>query len=99
MADWNEKAMKRLDRVEAAITNIATILVEQSERIDGVSERLDGVSERLDGVSERLDGLQGALTERLDRLIAVTIAERTASAERLLEIERRLERLETHVGI
>lgn len=85
MADWNEKAMKRLDRVEAAITNIATILVEQSERIDGVSERLDG--------------LQGAVTERLDRLIAVTMAERTASAERLLEIERRLARLETHVGI
>ncbi len=89
----------RLDWVEAAIANIATILVEQSERIDGVGERIDGVGERVDGVGERIDGLQVALTARLDRLIAVTISERTAGFERLDAIERRLARLEDRVGV
>jgi hypothetical protein len=38
------------------------------------------------------------LGERLDRLITATIEERTASTDRLRDIERRLSRLEDRVG-
>lgn len=106
MADSNRDTMKRLDRLEGAIGNIADILVDQSERIDQVSERIDQVSERVDQVSERVDRVHAemvatrvAMTERLDRLITVTMSERTAGFERLAEIERRLARLESHVGL
>jgi chromosome segregation ATPase len=40
-----------------------------------------------------------AVHERLDRLIAVTVEERTVHYERLREIERRLTRLEERVGV
>jgi len=36
-----------------------------------------------------------SLTERLDRLIAVTMRDRTQTADRLADIEERLTRLET----
>ncbi|HVR18405.1 MAG TPA: hypothetical protein VMS65_01870, partial [Polyangiaceae bacterium] len=39
------------------------------------------------------------LGSRLDRLIAVTIQERTYSVERLADIERRLGKLEERMGI
>ena len=40
-----------------------------------------------------------ALTERLDRLIAVTTQERTLSVERLASIEARVARIEERIGI
>ena len=104
--------MKRLRKVEkdtAELKGVAIrtteILVELSNRTDAgfkllwselstTNQRLDGVTERLDGVTERLDGV----TERLDRLIAATLRERTYSADRLADIERRLARLEGHAG-
>ena len=46
-----------------------------------------------------MDDKMTAVVDRLDRLIAVTIQERTASTERLGDIERRLSRLEERVGV
>jgi hypothetical protein len=83
--------MKRLDRVEHAIAQVATILVEQSERIDSVRGELREVRGEIQSTRE-------ALSERLDRLIAVTMQERTLGIERLAEIERRLARLEHQAG-
>jgi len=48
----------------------------------------------MDGLVQRVDGTN----ERLDRLIALTMRERTAGAERLLRIEERLDELEDRVG-
>ena len=74
--------LARLERdsteVKKTLSQIAALLVDQSERIDQLGERLG---------------------EKLDRLIAVTIQERTYSVERLAEIERRLIRLEERAGL
>jgi uncharacterized coiled-coil protein SlyX len=90
MAD-SKALMARLARVERdsaefkkMLGQIANILSDQNERIDRVGERVDLLGERLG--------------ERLDRLIAVTIQERTSSIERLTDIERRLSRLEERSG-
>jgi hypothetical protein len=85
MASSRDETVTRLDRLEAAVVHMTDVLVLQSERMDGGFRAL---SARIDGV-----------TERLDRLIAVTIEDRTRSIGRLLSIEERLERLEKHVGI
>ena len=105
MAEFEEVMKKRMDRVDAAITQVAEILVDQSERIDAVRDelhttrdalttRLDAVTDRLDRVTDRLDGV----TDRLDRLIDVSIKERTFGVERIAELERRIARLEQHAG-
>jgi len=93
MAD-SKAIMARLVRVERDSTEfkrmlgqIANILTDQSERIDRVGDRVDRLTDRVDQIGERLG-------DRLDRLIAVTIQERTYSFERLADIERRLARLE-----
>lgn len=62
-------------------------------------EILTKQTEVLGGLQRTLDERLGAVTDRLDRLIAVTIQERTGSTERLGEIERRLTRLEERAGI
>ena len=96
----NSKAiMARLTRVEQdsadfkkMLGRIANILTDQSERIDNLGERVDRLGDRLDQLGEQLGS-------RLDRLIAVTIQERTYSFERFADIERRLLRLEERAGI
>jgi uncharacterized coiled-coil DUF342 family protein len=65
-----------------------------NERVDGLNERVDGLNERVDGLGTKMDGVN----ERLDRLIAVTMQERTGGTQRLGEIERRLARLEERLG-
>jgi tetrahydromethanopterin S-methyltransferase subunit G len=80
--------MGRLRRLENAFVQVTEILVDHGQRFDRIERRLEGIDERLEGV-----------TERLDRLIAVTIEERTSHYERLRDIERRLARLEERVGV
>ena len=63
------------------------------------AEILADHSERLGGLQRTVDERLGAVTDRLDRLIAVTMQERTGSTERLGESERRLARLEERAGI
>jgi hypothetical protein len=98
--------MARLTRVERGsaetkrmLGQIANILSDQNDRIDRVGDRVDQLGERVDQLSERVDRLGERLEGRLDRLIAVTIQERTYSVERLADIERRLSRLEERSGL
>ncbi|HEX6765224.1 MAG TPA: hypothetical protein VF103_07090 [Polyangiaceae bacterium] len=91
----SKQLMVRLDPLEResrefkrALVQITDILVDQSERIDALGKTLGG----------RIDELGTSLGGRLDRLIAVTIQERTYSFERLVDIERRLAKLEEHAG-
>lgn len=98
--------MARLERVERdspafkrTLGQIANILSDQNERIDRVSERVDRLGEKVDQLGEKFDQLGDRLGDRLDRLIAVTIQERTYSIERFADIERRLARLEERSGI
>jgi hypothetical protein len=61
--------------------------------------RLAQIANILLDQTERIDRLGERLGDRLDRLIAVTIQERTYSVERLANIELRLARLEERSGI
>jgi len=99
----SKTTMARLEKLERdsrdfkrALVQITDILIDQSERIDALGKNLGG---RIDALGGRLDELGGSLGSRLDRLIAVTIQERTYSVERLADIERRLTKLEEHTGI
>jgi chromosome segregation ATPase len=100
--------MKRLARLEKnvevltadvgdlkrAAWKTAEILADHGERLSSMDGRLSSMDGRLSSMDERL----GLVVDRLDRLISVTIQERTSSAERLGDIERRLTRLEERVG-
>ena len=83
--------MARLDRLEGAIVHVKDILVLQSERLDSLRDEIRGVHDETRVMRE-------ILTDRLDRLIAITTTERTAEVDRLANIERRLARLEERVG-
>jgi hypothetical protein len=85
--------MERVDRLERAFVQVTEILVDHGERFDRIDRRLESMDRRLESMDRRLEGV----TTRLDRLIAVTIEERTFHYERLGDIERRLARLEERV--
>ena len=77
---------------------VATILTELSQRVDTgfrqVWEELRHGRDETRGLREEM----GGVNERLDRLIAVTLQERTGGIERLAAIEERLAKLEERVG-
>lgn len=106
MANFPEEAMQRIARLETsvddlkgAVIHIVNLLIEQGERMDARMERMDARMERIETRMESMDvGIQ-AVTERLDRLITVSIQERTFGIERLTELERRIARLEAHTGV
>ena len=81
--------------LKAAAWKTAEILADHSEQLSGLDRRLGSMEGKLGSMEGKLD----AVVERLDRLISVTIQERTASTERLGDIERRLTRLEERVGV
>jgi hypothetical protein len=91
--------MARLGRLEASVAVMGKDVAELKTAAWRTAELLADHSEQLSGLQRTLDERLGGVTERLDRLIAVTIQERTASTERLGEIERRLARLEERVGV
>ncbi len=99
MAQSENLLAKRLRKFEDDMTELKGVAVQTTGILVELSNRTDAgfkaVSTRLDAVTDRLD----AVTERLDRLISATLRERTASAERLADIERRLARLEAHAGL
>jgi len=88
----SKDTMKRLDRLEGALVHMTDAIVLQGERLDGLRIEMCGMRE---AVTERLE----TVTDRLDRLIAITTKERTMGIERLANIEERLKRLEDRVGI
>ena len=90
--------MGRLARIESdvhdlkgAVIRITDVLVDHSQQLTDLRRTMD---QRFGEMNQQL----GGVNERLDRLIAVTMQERTASTERLGDIERRLARLEERVG-
>jgi hypothetical protein len=91
MAD-SKNAMARLVRLEGAFVQITDLLVLEGERLDSLNEQVDSLRVEVRMTRE-------ALTERLDRLIAVTTQERTLSVERLASIEARVARIEERIGI
>lgn len=97
---------ERLNRVESdvgeikgALVHITHILVDHGDRLDSLNRRVDGLNQRVDGLNQRVESFQDAVTQRLDRLIDVTLRGRTADTERFAEVERRLARLEERVGV
>ena len=97
MAD--SKYVARLERLEGAFVHITDLLALQGERLDGIREELLANRNEMHGMRGEMHGLRETLSDRLDRLIAITIKDRTLSVERLAGIEARLARLEEHVGI
>jgi hypothetical protein len=98
----SKDTMKRLSRLEGAIVHMTDAIVLQGERLDGLRDEMREVRGEVRAVRDEMRGVRDGVsqvTERLDRLIAITIKERTASVERLANIEQRLELLEEHVGI
>ena len=94
--------MKRLAKLEQdvgdlkqAVLQITEVLIDQSNRMDSGFSRMET---GFRAAHEEAAELRRSLTERLDRLIAVTIEERTQGFGRLRELERRVERLEERVG-
>jgi chromosome segregation ATPase len=105
--ETNVAAMtKDVADLKAAAWRTTEILVDHTEALSGLQRSMEGVQRSMEGMQRSMEGMQrsvderlGGVTDRLDRLIAVTIQERSASAERLGEIERRIARLEERVGI
>ena len=78
------------------VAELKRAAVQTTEILIDHSNRFDRLERKLDDNFSAVDGKLSAVTERLDRLIAVTMAERTTSAERLGAIDQRLDRLEPH---
>lgn len=94
--------MARVKRLEAAFLQVTELLVDHAERFDRIDKRLESIDKRFESIDRRFESIDARLegvTQRLDRLIAVTIEERTLHYERLNDIERRLTRLEERAGL
>jgi hypothetical protein len=93
----------RIQRIEQAIVQLTTILVEQSERTDSgfnaLHAEIHGVRGEVNSLRGDMNTMREAITDRLDRLITVTVQARTHDIERFADIERRLARLEGRVGV
>ena len=95
----NSDVMRRLGRLETSVAGMARDVADLKAVAQRTAEILADHSEHLSGLQRTMDERLGGVADRLDRLIAVTIQERTAGVERLGDIERRLARLEQRVGI
>ena len=91
----SEDPMKRLAKLEKNVEILTKDVHQLKVAALRTVEILADHSERLSGLQRGMD----MMVDRLDRLISVTIQERTASTERLGDIERRLSRLEERVGV
>ncbi len=70
-----------------------------AEQTRSMAEEVHGLREETRATREETRAMRETLTDRLDRLIAITLKERTVGIERLANIEQRLARLEEHVGV
>jgi len=70
-----------------------------AEQTRSMAEEVHGLREDTRATREETRAMRETLTDRLDRLIAITLKERTVGIERLANIEQRLARLEEHVGV
>jgi hypothetical protein len=95
MADSKDE-MARLARLETVVGGMASDIADLKSDVRDLktdvrdlktaawrtAEILADHSERLSGLQRTMDERLGGVTDRLDRLIAVTIQERTGSSER-----------------
>jgi hypothetical protein len=81
----------RVERVEREVGDLERAVVHISEVLIDLVDRMERGFKRVD---DRLD----TVGNRLDRLITAAIEERTASTDRLREIEQRLSYLEERIG-
>ena len=65
------------------------------DRLDGIDDRLAGIDDRFDNLVERMESGFDAVTERIDRVLAILQNDK----ERLDDHEKRLTKLEVAVGI
>jgi hypothetical protein len=102
--------MARLEQLETAFVHVTDVLVLQGERLDAglgtlreemhsMREEMHSMREETRAVRDETRMMREVLTDRLDRLIAITTRERTTGIERLSNIEQRLARLEERAGI
>lgn len=98
--------MVRLERLETdvgemkgTLVHIAEILLSQSERMDAGLRAAREMHESTRELHESTREMQQRMVDRLDRLIEVTIKDRTQSVERFGDVERRLTRIEEHIGL
>lgn len=112
MTESNDPDPGRLDEMAAdigelkgALVHVTGILTDQSERLGGMQRTIGGMQMSIHDVQHGVAALQhsvdssrSAVEARLDRLLALTVEERTVHYERLREIERRLAALEERVG-
>ena len=87
--------MGRLARIEKDVHDLKGVAVRMTEILTDHSQQLTDLRRTVQAMDERM----GGVNDRLDRLIALSMQERTASTERLGDIERRLARLEERSGI
>jgi hypothetical protein len=94
--------MERVGRLESAVVQMTRVIVEQSERTSAefkaVREEIQTLRGDLQTLRYEFQSTREALSERLDRLIAVTIKERSFGVDRLADLERRVARLEERAG-
>jgi hypothetical protein len=90
---------ERLDTLGHRVDALGDRVDALGHRVDALGDRVDALGDRMDAGFRTLNTTQQSMVERLDRLIEVTIKERTYSAERFGDVERRLTRLEEHVGL
>ena len=90
--------VEQSERVDSGFNRVHRELDEVRGEISSVRGEISSVRSEVSSVRSELQTTREALTERLDRLIAVTMQERTLGIERLAELERRLARLEAHAG-
>lgn len=67
--------------------------------VNSLRGEVNGLRGEVNGLRGDMNGMREAITDRLDRLITVTVQARTHDIERFADIERRLARLEGRVGV
>jgi hypothetical protein len=98
------------ERVEIGFSNLREEMTGMRQEMTGMRQEMTGMRQEMtgmraemrtsiDSVRDETRMMREAMTDRLDRLIAITVKERTLGVERLASIEERLARLESHVGL
>jgi len=90
-----EKVERDVSELKGAVVQISHLLVEHTERVDaGFRSLRQEFHDEIRELRGEMREMRDSMTQRLDRLIAATMQERTESADRLANIERRLTWLE-----
>ena len=92
----NRQELRSLGEQTRLMAEQTRLMAEQTR---SMADEVHGMREDTRSMRDETRTMRETLTDRLDRLIAITLKERTAGIERLASIEHRLARLEEHVGV